>query len=104
MAKQTEVTITHQARAKGGRYIAFVAGEDVTGHLDWEPEGDHCETNVRIATHTIVPDAIGGRGVAARLVEQLMRDAREQGFKIAPQCWYVAHKFDRNPEWADLRA
>jgi len=58
----------------------------------------------RIATHTIVPNAIGRRGVAARLVERLIADAREQQFRIDPQCWYVARKFDRNPDWADLRA
>ena len=95
-----EITITHQPRGRGGRYLASVAGSEHTGHLDWEP-GDE---NVRVATHTIVPKPIGGRGVAARLVDALIADAREQGFRIVPQCWYVEKKFDENPEWAELRA
>ena len=100
MADENTVTITHEVRGDGGRYIATIAGTEHTGHLDWEP----LEDGIRVATHTIVPKAIGSRGIAARLVERLIEDARDQGFKIVPQCWYVARKFDRNPDWADLRA
>lgn len=95
-----EVTITHHARGEGGRYVAAVAGSEHTGHLDWEPLG----ADLRGATHTIVPRAIGGQGVAARLVEALVADARERGFRIVPQCSYVDRMFQRHPDWADLRA
>ena len=95
-------TITHKARGSGGIYIADVSGESDRGTLEWEP--DEARETVRIATHTIVPRAIGGRGIAAKLVKRLVDDAREQGFKIVPQCWYVAKKFDENPDWADLKA
>ena len=94
------LTITHEENASGGRYVASPDDSEKTGHLDWEPRGK----NVRIATHTIVPPAIGGRGIAGELVEALVGDAREQGFKIVPQCSYVAKKFDENPDWSDLRA
>ena len=97
---ELDLTITHHALEGGGKYVAELQGEDVTGHLDWEARGD----DVRVATHTIVPQAIGGRGVARALVDRLIADAREQGFKVVPQCWYVAKKFDENPGWADLRA
>lgn len=95
-----DVTITHQETAGGGRYVAQIAGSDQTGHLDWEARGE----DVRVATHTIVPRAIGGQGVAARLVEALVADARAQGFRIDPRCSYVDDAFNRNPEWGDLRA
>jgi predicted GNAT family acetyltransferase len=45
-----------------------------------------------------------GQGVAQVLVEALVADARAQGFKIVPQCSYVAALFRRHPEWADLLA
>ena len=45
-----------------------------------------------------------GQGVAQVLVEALVADAREQGFKIVPQCSYVEAQFRRHPEWADLLA
>ncbi len=95
-----KVTITHHTQGSGGKYVAEIEGESATGYLEWEPSRE----NVRVATHTIVPRAIGRRGVAALLVERLIADAREHGFKIVPQCWYVAKKFDENPEWENLRA
>lgn len=95
-----EVTITHQDDGDRGRYVAQVAGSEEIGHLDWEARGG----DVRVATHTIVPPPIGGRGVAAKLVEALVADARAQGFRIEPQCSYVEAMFRRHKEWAELRA
>ena len=100
MSDELELTITHHVQGQGGVYTAELPGEDAQGTLEWEPRGE----GVRVATHTIVPQAIGGRGVAARLVDRLVADARRQGFTIVPQCSYVAAKFDENPDWADLRA
>lgn len=101
MADNERIAVTHEARGEGGRYIATVAGEAHTGHLDWEPGG---KPGIRIATHTIVTPEIGGRGIAALLVNRLIEDAKEEGFRIVPQCWYVAKKFDENPDWAALKA
>lgn len=95
-----EVTITHDDQGDHGRYVAEVAGSEHTGHLDWEARG----ADVRVATHTIVPPPIGGRGVAARLVEAMVADARDQGFLIDPRCSYVDVMFRRHKDWADLRA
>ena len=105
---RADVTITHHAQGQGGKYVAQLSDADETGYLEWEPKGglpdEGVASSVRVATHTIVPQPIGGRGVAAQLVERLVSDAREKGFKIVPQCSYVATKFDENPDWADLRA
>ncbi len=98
-----DVTITHHVQGQGGKYVAQVDGSDHTGYLEWEPQ-DGPAGNVRVATHTVVPRAVGGRGVAAQLFERLVADARRQGFTIVPQCSYVAKKFEQNPEWSDLRA
>ena len=51
-----------------------------------------------------MPPAFEGRGIAAKLVNAAINDARSQGFKIVPVCSYVAAQFRRHPEWADLRA
>jgi predicted GNAT family acetyltransferase len=95
----TEITITRHDADASGEYQAEVAGSEHIGRLTWLTRGD-----VRIATHTLVPPEIGGRGVAARLVEAMIADAREQGFQIDPQCSYVEAAFRRHPQWADLRA
>lgn len=92
--------ITHEDEGERGRYIARVDDSEVTGHLDWIARGP----GVRVATHTIVPPAIGGRGIAGELVKALVADAREHGFRIEPACSYVEAAFRRHPEWKDLRA
>ena len=90
--------ITHINHGAHGEYRARLAGSDHIGRLTWTARG-----NARVAEHTLVPPAIGGRGIAAELVAALVKDAREQGFSIVPQCSYVAAKFAEHPEWADLR-
>lgn len=98
----TDVTIERHENASNGErgeYLARVPGSDATGELTWVKRG-----NARVAEHTLVPDALRGRGIAAELVKALVADAREQGFRIVPTCSYVAAKFDEHPEWSDLRA
>ena len=94
-----EIAITRHGDGIKGEYHAHVPGAAAIGRLTWVQNG-----TVRIADHTLVPPAIGGRGVAARLVEALVADALEQGFKIDPVCSYIAAAFKRHPEWADLHA
>ena len=95
----SEITITRHGNDQAGEYHAHVAGETALGRLTWVQRG-----TARVAEHTLVPPEIGGRGVAGKLVEALVADAREQHFKIMPQCSYVAAQFKRHPEWADLHA
>ncbi|MFZ1743018.1 MAG: GNAT family N-acetyltransferase [Pontixanthobacter sp.] len=92
-----DLTITRREKGDSGEYRARVEGSDAVGRLTWVKRGD-----ARVAEHTIVPKAIGGRGIAGHLVDALVKDAREQGFKIVPQCSYVARKFEQNPDWQDL--
>jgi hypothetical protein len=104
MSEESEkVTITHHVQGSGGRYVAAVDGAAEQGYLEWEAGGEQDGKEVRIAAHTIVPRAIGGRGVAGALVERLVEDATRQGFLIRPDCSYVARKFAENPEWASLK-
>ena len=94
-----QITITRHSHGSSGEYHAQVAGSSAIGRLTWTERG-----GVRAAEHTLVSPEIGGRGVAAKLVEALVEDARNQGFKIDPQCSYVAAAFKRHPDWADLHA
>ena len=99
-----KVTITHHVQGSGGRYVAAVVDAAEQGYLEWEAGGEQDGKEVRIAAHTIVPRAIGGRGVAGALVDRLVEDATRQGFLIRPDCSYVARKFAENPDWAPLKA
>ena len=96
---EQDYEITRHDNGDDGEYHAHVTGSDKIGRLTWVKRGE-----ARVAEHTLVPEAIGGRGVAGALVDALVSDAREQGFKIVPQCSYVERKFDEHPDWRELRA
>lgn len=93
-----DVEITRHDSGSSGEYHARLSGSDAVGRLTWVSRAD----GARVAEHTLVPREIGGRGIAALLVQELVADAREQGFRIVPQCSYVAAKFEEHPDWADL--
>ncbi len=94
-----EPTITHVGQGTEGEYQARVADSLAFGRLTYVRQG-----NVLTTEHTLVPTEIGGRGIAGKLVEALIADARAQSWKIVPECSYIAAAFKRHPEWADLLA
>lgn len=57
-----------------------------------------------VIEHTGVPEAIGGRGIAAQLVKAALDHARVAGWKVVPACSYSAVYVQRHPEYADLLA
>ncbi|MBB4129438.1 MULTISPECIES: GNAT family N-acetyltransferase [unclassified Xanthomonas] len=75
-----------------------------------ESDGHHAELAYRLEgqtmtiTHTQVPDAIGGRGIAGVLVQAALNHAREAGLKVVPACSYADAYLRRHQEFQDLLA
>ena len=73
-------------------------------------EGAHCVLDYALAagvmtiTHTAVPAAAGGRGVAGELVRTALEFARAEGWRVRPACSYAAAWMKRHPDCAELRA
>lgn len=71
-------------------------------------EGEHCVLDYMLAggvmtiTHTIVPPAVGGRGVAGELVRAALEFARGEGLKVQPACSYAAAWMQRHRDYVDL--
>ena len=73
---------------------------DTDGHrsaLDYTLEGER----MRI-THTLVPHALRGRGIAGQLVRAAFEHARSAGLRVVTQCEYAAAWVARHPEHADI--
>lgn len=102
--EHSAIGITHHVQGQGGCYLAVVEDSSHEAYLQWEPGGTLGGKEVRIAAHTVVPRAIGGRGIAGQLVARMVADAARLGFLIRPDCSYVAAKFAENPDWASLKA
>ncbi|WP_055046323.1 GNAT family N-acetyltransferase [Devosia sp. A16] len=94
-----ELTVEHEEANGRGRYVVYL------------PDGSEAEMtyhrqdpNTIIADHTGVPPQYRNLGLALKLVETAVADARASGGKIVPVCSYVVAQFRRHPEWADLKA
>jgi predicted GNAT family acetyltransferase len=57
---------------------------------------------VMVLTHTVVPHALEGRGIAGALAQAAMAHARSNGLKIDPQCPFMRSYMERHPETQDL--
>lgn len=76
-----------------------LARDGAVAFAEYERHGD-----LIIATHTLTPPTLRGQGLASRLINTMLADARIQGLKVVPQCSFVADYFHRHPEEQDLRA
>lgn len=74
-----------------------VTVEGHVAHADYRIDGD-----VITFTHTIVPPALEGRGIASRLILHALNDVRARGLRVVPQCPFVSAYIRKHPEWADL--
>ncbi|MFN3911566.1 GNAT family N-acetyltransferase [Hyphomonas sp.] len=88
--------LTHDAVRR--RYSVVVDG--VEAYLTYERP----KPGVRHITHTIVPDALGGRGIGKTLVTRLMEDAQASGETVSSSCWFATGLIDKTAAWAQLRA
>ena len=93
-----DIIITKEDSARHGRYVARIDGIDAEGEITFTHRGP----GIISADHTGVPEAMNGKGVAKALLDYLLNDARENGFKIIPICPYVRGQYEKHPEWADL--
>lgn len=91
--RDTPTEVRHDAAAR--RFATTVDGVDA--FVDYERRGD-----AMVITHTRVPEAIGGRGVAGQLVRAAFDEARAQGWTVQPACSYAAAWAERHPEVSDL--
>jgi predicted GNAT family acetyltransferase len=84
-----------QHQPERARYVAQAAGSECL--LEYRRIG----TTLHI-THTEVPPALQGRGLAAELVAAVLADVRAQGWRVHPVCSYVRSYMRRHPETQDL--
>lgn len=78
---------------ENSRFQATVDG--VTAHVSYKIAGGCLDIR-----HTIVPEEIGGRGIASALVKAAYDYARFQGLKCVATCRYAAVWLERHPDYS----
>jgi predicted GNAT family acetyltransferase len=87
--------VRHNAARR--RYELQVGGELAV--CDYDLDGDRM-----VFTHTLVPPALRGRGLAERLVRAGLATAQEEHRQVVPACSYVAAFIARHREYQPLLA
>ncbi len=59
---------------------------------------------VMVVTHTEVPPALAGRGIAGALIQALLDHAAATGLKVEPRCSYADAYMRRHSQTAHLLA
>jgi predicted GNAT family acetyltransferase len=85
-------TIDHDQSAR--QFTTEVDGS--RAQLDYTLAG-----GVMTITHTRVPPAIGGRGIAAELMGAALSAARTAGWSVNPACSYAAAYLAKHPQESD---
>lgn len=94
----SDLTVQHQRDDKKGRYyIVHADGESVLTYSVMS------ERQI-IADHTEVAKGHEGEGLGLTMLQQMVRDARANGFQIVPLCPFVNAQRRKHPEWADAFA
>ena len=74
-----------------------VVADGVTAFSDYR-----LKDGVLTLPHTLVPEALEGRGIAGALAEAALGYARANGLLVKPTCPFTAGYISRHPEWQDI--
>ena len=89
--------------------LRIIQNTDVQ-RFECEVNGVLCVADYRLSgsvmhmTHTEVPPALAGKGIAAALVAAALEYARRAHLKVNPACSYVRLYMQRHPETHSLQA
>ena len=99
MLDQDKASFSYTETETKGRYAAAVDGTADEAELTISKVTD----TLVIADHTYVPDSLRGLGLAKKLAERLIADARSKGQRIVPLCPFVrGYASKRKEELADV--
>ena len=90
--------------------MATVRNNSALSRYELDAGGATAVLNYRLSNgvlslvHTETPPQARGQGVASRLVQVALDDARAHGLKVVPRCPFVSAFIDAHPAYRDLLA
>ncbi len=73
-----------------GEHIAYITYDDQNGNMH--------------LTHTIVPDALAGKGLAKALLEDVLQEIEKANKKAVAECSYIVKYQEKHPEKSHIFA
>ena len=77
------------------RFETVIEGH--TAYIDYTMDGN----TIRFE-HTIIPEALQGRGLAGQLAAACLKSARDRGLSVTPVCQVVIGYMKKRPETHDI--
>lgn len=93
-----EPDISETREGARGRY-ALRLDDDSEADLTYTMDGERM-----VIGRTFTPPEHRNKGIAIKLVERAVEDARTRGWRITPACPYVRIVIDRTPAFQDVLA
>ncbi len=78
------------------RYELWLDGA-LAGFIDYTPRHD-----VVVLNHTEIDLAFEGRGLGSTLIAAAIKDIRDRGLRLFPECSFVQAYLERHPEERDV--
>lgn len=72
---------------------------DKYAYITWKELGN----GVIEVDHTVVDKEYGGQGIAAKLVDEVVKYAKENNLKISSTCWYASKRL-KDEKYKDIIA
>ncbi|MDX5325268.1 MAG: N-acetyltransferase [Bacteroidota bacterium] len=92
-----EIEVLHDETLKEGSFFVKEKGKRVA-----ELSYRKISKDLISADHTEVNEEMQGKGVAQAMYHELIRTARQRGWKIKPQCPFVRKMMKKDPEVHDI--
>jgi len=91
--------VRHERNKTSGRYVIDLG----SGHIAKMTYSRLSVCKIAI-DHTHVPEKSRGQGIAMKLLDFAIKQARINHDKIVPICSYVQEQFELREEWSDVLA
>ena len=75
----------------------------IDGHVAYITYNEDADGNMEL-THTIVPDALAGKGLARMLLEDVLEELKKNNKKAVAECSYIVKYQEKHPEKSDYFA
>lgn len=89
--------ISDMEKVRKGNSIRLIENGTEVGFISWS-----LDQGVMFLEHTFVDESQRGKGLAAVLMDEAVKVAKQENYKIRPVCSYSSVWFEKHPEEKEL--
>ena len=87
-----------EVKKGNNKFYVGESNDNFLAHITYVYEKE----NVIAIDHTFVSPELRGKSIAAKLLAEVVKMAREEDLKVIPVCSYAVAKLTRNDEYEDI--